>query len=453
MSSCRTEQKGGGEGLRDASFAMSRARTDLVCEHPFFGTMVLRLSFVEDPDCRDLWCDGKNLAYNPHWVLAQNRETLKAAQAHEMLHLALGHHVRRHGRDARLWNRACDFAVNLLLREAGFSIPGSFEFDDRYKDMDADAIFLLLSSLLDEVPNGGAKNASKEERTKNVSGGGADLGGGQGGRSKEDGPLRAAEGKSGGIGRQARGHSGQEGEEQAESLGDAFIGEVRDHPSLSENIDERQGRRFAEREAKVSLMMAMQRALHQGDMPGCFTRLLKKTVHPGLDWKARLQRFLEMCVDNDSTWTHPNRRYLYQNIYLPSRSEPNIPPFCVAIDCSGSVDEEKLALFCAELSSVLETYDSKVTVIFHDSEVQDHRTFVRSDLPLCLSPKGGGGTDYRPVCEWIEHEALRPVCLLWFTDLECSSFPGEPEYPVLWISSGRNEQAPPFGEWVVMNTA
>ena len=73
------------------------------------------------------------------------------------------------------------------------------------------------------------------------------------------------------------------------------------------------------------------------------------------------------------------------------------------------------------------------------------------DLPLQLAPRGGGGTDYRPVCAWIDREGLHPVCLLWFTDLECTSFPEQPEYPVLWIIDGRKDNPPPFGEWIVIN--
>ena len=77
-------------------------------------------------------------------------------------------------------------------------------------------------------------------------------------------------------------------------------------------------------------------------------------------------------------------------------------------------------------------------------------TFNRLDLPLELKPKGGGGTDYRPVTQWIWQEGLEPICVLWFTDLECSHFPPEPAYPVLWIISGAQDVTPPFGEWLYL---
>ena len=59
---------------------------------------------------------------------------------------------------------------------------------------------------------------------------------------------------------------------------------------------------------------------------------------------------------------------------------------------------------------------------------------------------GGGGSDFRPVGRWLDDNGLRPACLLWFTDLECSSFPDEPACPLLWAVWGQGGEQPPFGE-------
>lgn len=432
---------------------MTRARIALVAEHPFFGSLALRLTLKADPACRDLWTNGREMGFNPAWVAVQSRATLEAAQAHEMLHLACGHHTRRKGRDEKRWNRACDFAVNLLLKDAGFTLPKGFVCDERYLDMSADEIFDVLAKLQEQDPHGGAKRALQERKSSCfVDAGGLDLGGpASSAQSREQGKAQSAGQKASGKGEKQPGRSAQDGQKDHGREGDAFVGEVRDHPLLDQEHEERQGQKSAEAEARISLLMAMQRAFHQGDMPGRFARILKNLIHPQLDWRGLLQRFLERCVESDSSWTVPNRRYLHQGLYLPSRSEPKFPSFCLAVDASGSVDGKKLARFCAELSSLLETFDTTLTVIFHDSQVQETYTFGRMDLPLQLAPRGGGGTDYRPVCAWIDREGLHPVCLLWFTDLECTSFPEQPEYPVLWIIDGRKDNPPPFGEWIVIN--
>jgi predicted metal-dependent peptidase len=70
-------------------------------------------------------------------------------------------------------------------------------------------------------------------------------------------------------------------------------------------------------------------------------------------------------------------------------------------------------------------------------------------LPLELTPEGGGGTDYRPVFEWVEQEGLDPACLVYLTDMECMHFPRcDPEYPVLWARVGGGGNTPPFGDMI-----
>ena len=62
---------------------------------------------------------------------------------------------------------------------------------------------------------------------------------------------------------------------------------------------------------------------------------------------------------------------------------------------------------------------------------------------------GGGGTDFRPLFEWVAAEQLRPDLLVYFTDAE-GEFPEyAPDYPVLWLVKGK---APvPWGERVQLN--
>jgi len=65
------------------------------------------------------------------------------------------------------------------------------------------------------------------------------------------------------------------------------------------------------------------------------------------------------------------------------------------------------------------------------------------DLP------GGGGTDFRPVFDWVEHENRTPNMLVYFTDAE-GDFPKvPPNYPGIWLVKGKG--AVPWGERVQLN--
>ena len=231
----------------------------------------------------------------------------------------------------------------------------------------------------------------------------------------------------------------------------SFIGEVRDHPVLRDPRDDA-ARKAMEQELDIAVTQSLQRAAHMGSIPAGLERQIKHAWRPRMDWRALLRQFLEECARSDYTWTTPNRRYLYQDIYLPSRREACLECVVLAVDCSGSVDEPSLGMFCAELSGVLEAFDATLTVLFHDTKVHKSLTLTRMDLPVRLEPVGGGGTDYRPICSHIEKTGLRPACLIWFTDLECTRYPQAPSYPVLWVCSAIDAQPPPFG-WVIHLTA
>ncbi len=110
----------------EAKQAMSRARSVLVMEHPFFATLALRLHLKADDSCVDLWTDGKTLGYNAVYAATLPLAKLVGAQAHEVLHIAFAHHFRRQGRDPTLWNKACDLSINPILLDAGFSLPQGF---------------------------------------------------------------------------------------------------------------------------------------------------------------------------------------------------------------------------------------------------------------------------------------------------------------------------------------
>ena len=105
------------------SFRIQKARTALVLDHPFFGSLLFRLKGRESRSVKTMATDGVSLYYNTDFVKTLNAATLAGTLAHEVMHPALHHHVRRSGRDPKQWNQACDFAINPLLIDAGLSLP------------------------------------------------------------------------------------------------------------------------------------------------------------------------------------------------------------------------------------------------------------------------------------------------------------------------------------------
>src|SRR5208337_736311 len=123
-----------------AVIRIQKARTALLLDHPFFGSLLFRLKGSENRSIATMATDGVSLYFNPGFVDTLNSATLAGVLAHEVMHPALQHHVRRSGRDPKRWNEACDYAINPLLLDAGLRLPDGVLVDHRFRGMSAERI-------------------------------------------------------------------------------------------------------------------------------------------------------------------------------------------------------------------------------------------------------------------------------------------------------------------------
>src|SRR6202161_2292627 len=142
------------------SLRIQKVRTSLVLDHPFFGSLLFRLKGRECRSVQTMATDGVSIYYNPDFVETLNAATLAGTLAHEVMHPALHHHVRRSGRDPKRWNIACDYAINPLLVDAGLNLPEGVLLDNRFRGMSAEQIYNLLDS---EAPPGSGREGEGGE--------------------------------------------------------------------------------------------------------------------------------------------------------------------------------------------------------------------------------------------------------------------------------------------------
>ena len=102
---------------------MTKARANLLIEHPFFGTLAIKLKLVETEEIQTAATDMERLLFNPKFIAKQSSHQTLGLCAHEVMHCVLSHPLRRGERDPELWNVACDHAINLHLLEQGFILP------------------------------------------------------------------------------------------------------------------------------------------------------------------------------------------------------------------------------------------------------------------------------------------------------------------------------------------
>lgn len=204
-------------------------------------------------------------------------------------------------------------------------------------------------------------------------------------------------------------------------------------------------------QAKADVMKAIATAKNCGDKSADFERIVKE-LQPEHDWREIIHRFFSDVCSGDYSWKIPNRRYIGQNIILPSMESKQIGKIMLACDTSGSISEAEISIMVSEILNCIsqyqeEGYDPELTVIYCDAEVQRVEVLREGDVP---HPKGGGGTAFAPVFRWIEKNGLDgAACLVYLTDMCTSDWADkEPAFPVLWgvIGNWGNSIQPPFGE-------
>lgn len=368
---------------------LTAARTSLVLEQPFFGSLALSLTFKADPSCKTAWIDGRTLGYNPAFIESLNHDQVTALVAHEIMHCACGHPWRRDGREFKRWNQACDKAINENLRDAGFRLPdGALYPTGDEPGKSAEWIFGRLPDPQDDGQ-----------------------GDGQGDPGQDDGQ------------------------------GDAQ-GEVRDAPTDPDDNGEPAP---TEQEWKQKTAEAAQQAKLQGKLPAGMARQISQALQPRIDVRSLLLRFFQDRAASDYSWSRPNVRYLAQGLYLPALHSHDLGEISIMVDTSGSVDEVSLQYARAIVESVIdECNPAAVTVYYADAQVCRIDRFERGES-LNWQPAGGGGTDFRPALEAIEQDATA-VCCLCITDLYGTFPDSAPSFPVLWLAT--SDVIAPFGETI-----
>ena len=125
-----------------------RARDWFITSYPLLGAVAESFRIVKDASV--LRREGvKVAAVNPQLkeiYVNENaeltREEWKFVLAHEFLHAALRHDLRREDREPTLWNVACDYVINAWLLEMGVGdMPDWALYDERFRGMSAEAVY------------------------------------------------------------------------------------------------------------------------------------------------------------------------------------------------------------------------------------------------------------------------------------------------------------------------
>ncbi len=406
--------------LDESALRVSDCVTGLLRKQPFFGSLVLRLPLRADPTRLTLASDGQEIRYSPRWVAETDAHLIETAMARVVMACALKHHTRRRGRDAERWQTASQLVTHALLHDAGFTLPPEAE---AWEDVSVEQAYERLAD-----PGDGGSGNGDESRDP----------------SDPDDGEGSPQGPDGVSGAQPSHDPSGTGE-----VMDAGSREGQGSGSNETSLDSA----VEEQAWDEAMHQALNIARAEGKVPGSVEETVRNAHSSTLDWRALLRRYMTGAARSDYSWSAPNRRLIDSGLYLPSIRSEGIDTIAVIIDTSGSVPTRTLAGFWAELREIVsEIRPERVFVLQVDAILQDAAEYGPDDLPDEIALKGRGGTDFRPGFEWLDEQGIQPGVCLYFTDLQCSSYPeAEPPYPILfcdWSPSPSEQNPQPWGECI-----
>jgi len=391
---------------REVREKLITARVGLLLRASFFGNLATRLKLVN----ADEWCgtaatDGRNFYYNSRFIDLLKPKEVEFLFGHEVLHCVYDHFGRRGDRDPMLFNVANDYAVNGDLKkhrvgEFITSVPCLYDakyegksseeiYDDLYENAEKINLSDLIDKLLDDHMDGE---------------GDAD--------SDEDGDEKDGKGKK---------------------------------PKIS--AEERQKIRDEIKEAVLAAAAASDGA---GNLPAGVRRLIQDMTAPKMNWRELLRMQLESTIKSDFTWMRASRRGWHMDAVMPGMKNDELIDIAIGIDASGSIDNQMLRDFLAETQGIMDQFQSyKIHIFTFDTRVYNPQQYNSDNLDtICdYEVKGGGGTDFDAIFNYLKEEQIEPKRLVVFTDgYPFGSWGDESYADTVWIIHGNTTVVPPWGQ-------
>ncbi len=423
------------------------SRMRLLCTNGFYGLLVMHLKFALDRNCETAATDGERILFGPEFLDGLSDAELDFILMHEVLHVALRHHVRCGERDRELYNIACDIVVNsnilkslgmdesrITVGKYGVSMHKAPDGKEGYEYTVEQMYALVLAAA-------SSGKGQPDKDGKNGKGSGKDRkdekGSGKDGKNGKDSGKKDGQGKGSGkqrgdgSGNFRDDHSRWEKEEEDEWLSDLWEKRIED---------------------AAEAVMIRDPSNKRGLIPEFAARILKDLKAPQTDWRTILDGFVQEEI-TDYSFMPPDRRMSECDFFLPDFNEKEeiVTDILFMIDTSGSMSDEMVTAAYSEVKGAIDQFDGKLKgwLGFFDASVTEPKPFADEEDLRIIRPYGGGGTDFKPVFAYVRDrmQDRPPASIIILTD-GYAPFPPEGSamgIPVLWLLNNESVK-PPWGK-------
>lgn len=364
---------------------------------------VIMVGKTEVDDVTPTACtNGRDTFYGREFMDKLSDKERRAVILHENLHKAFQHTTmwkHLYKEHAVLANVACDYVINILIHDSDpqgmeVALPKDALLDMQFRGLDAGEIFRRLK----KESEGGNK--------------------GKGGDGEGKVKIKTVGEPNG----------------KEVPIGDG-VGSIDEHDWETANK--------LTQEEKDQLAKDIDQALRQGailagKMSANVPREIAELTESKVDWREALREFVtSFCQDKDlSTWRRPSRRWISQDVYMPSTIGESVGRMVVGVDMSGSIGAEQIGQFLGELQKICETVKPEgIDLLYWDTAVCQHEKYEQDQLENLLSstkPRGGGGTAPQCIVDYIKAHKLKPECAVILTDGYVASWGEGWTCPTLW---------------------
>lgn len=379
--------------------------------------------------CYDVERDDFTMVYNPEFFASflvdfgevEGTKIIEGIFHHELYHFTLKHLTVRRRSPALAWNIGTDAAINSLILAAGGTLPEcgiiphqawkepELRVDLRRGGMQRDLSpeEKMMQKGLNDLITGWERGSSSDWYYTDLMRWAR-----EGGHKVTDGGIIPKGGKS-------------PIEKIFESL---------DMHDFWDQVPEAE-REMMQEKMKDILRGAVRKADNEqngwGSIPADIQKALRSYVDDRVDWDQALRTFVGSFQRGDrrNTFKRINRRTPYDH---PGTRRTHLPRIAVAIDQSGSVDDNQVAIIFGVLGSLAKKVT--FTVVPFDSVVHEKGIFEwkKGTLPP-VKRVAQGGTDFRVACDYInDGKAGKVDGYIVITDGECSD-PGHSRIRRAWV--------------------
>ena len=407
----------------NADQIIPKAKRRMIANHPFHACLLFRLR-MEVASVPSMATDGSAIYYNPSWVEKHTVPEIEGVIAHECMHVAYCHHLRRpKWCSLKVWNEATDYAINGTLISHGFKLPAGGLYDRKYNGWSAEAI---VRDLLADQGDGGSDTQDNQ--------------------TPDSGDSDASDGQSGGDST----NDSSSNDDSGVPWGAVMDATNDDGTALSEAEVAQ-----AEREMASTVYEAAQaeKKSGKGGDSGWLRDITESYKSDELPWHQILQDALTDVIPFDETFDNPDRRFVHEGMYLPSYNTLPNGKLVFVVDTSGSLTIRELSVINGHAQDIVDLIKpTGVIVIYCDDTVKHGDEFDQYE-ELVFKPYGGGGTEFAPPFNYIEYHGIDPHALIYFTDgwgfVWGPQLIEQPNYPVFWVTSDTKpsfHQCAEFGE-------